>query len=181
MTGAGCSVLRIIRRLTLEPDFHGDICLVTGAGRGLGRELALKFADYGATMVLWDITEEGIKALAEKIREKETDVYYYVCDCSNKDEVQATADRVRKDVGNVTILINNAGVAGGKTLLDSSEEDIQRVMEVDALAHFWVSLPSPPPPLQTSCGDCSFGTCSKLSVRSSHNKLSLNLFVTVLN
>ena len=151
--GALCSVVRQFRKWTIEPDFSGDICLVTGAGKGLGRELALKFAEYGATIVLWDLNEDNMKALAEKIREKESDVYYYVCDCSKKDEVQQTADRVREEVGDVTILINNAGIAGGsKPFLETSEDDIQKVMEVDALAHFWVS----------PFGHCVQSACLKL-------------------
>ena len=122
------------------PDLSADVCVVTGAGRGLGRELAIKFAKCGATTVLWDIDEDNLKTVTEEIRETGRDVHYYVCDCSNNEQVQRTADRVREEVGNVAILINNAGIVTGKSVLESSEEEIRKVMEVNALAHFWVSL-----------------------------------------
>ena len=53
--------VRIARRKPLpKPDFNADIVLVTGAAQGLGREIALRFADCGATVVLWDINEEKV-------------------------------------------------------------------------------------------------------------------------
>ena len=134
-----CAIFCSLKRWTFKPDFGSDVCLVTGAGKGLGRELAMKFAEHGATVVMWDINEDDLKAVADRILERGGDVHYYVCDCSKKDEVHETADKVREEVGNVTILVNNAGFAGGKPLPECSEEEIQRVFEVDALAHFWVS------------------------------------------
>ena len=54
-------VARIARRKPLpKPDFNADIVLVTGAAQGLGREIALRFAGSGATVVLWDINEEKV-------------------------------------------------------------------------------------------------------------------------
>lgn len=47
-----------------RPDFSADVCLVTGAGHGLGRELAIRLAECGATLVLWDINAEKVSSLA---------------------------------------------------------------------------------------------------------------------
>ncbi len=123
------------------PDFGAEICLVTGAGQGLGRQLALKFAECGSTLVLWDINEEKVQAVAEEIRAMGHDVYAYVCDCSKRDEVYAVAAQVRREIGDVAILVNNAGVVSGKKLVDSNDEEIERTFGVNTLAHFWVRNP----------------------------------------
>lgn len=137
--GYVCGFFCFFKSLTTKADFGGDICLITGAGKGLGRELAIKFAEHGATVVLWDLNEDTLKLVADKIRERGGDAHYYVCDCSKREEVHQTADKVRDEVGHVTILINNAGYGGGKPLPASGEEEIERVFDVDTLAHFWTT------------------------------------------
>lgn len=90
-------------------------------------------------MVLWDINEENVRAVAEEIRAMGNDVYPYVCDCSKREEVYRLAAQVREEVGDVAILVNNAGIVAGKKLTESDDSDVQRVFEVNTLAHYWVS------------------------------------------
>lgn len=66
-------------------------------------------------------------------------VYTYVCDVSKRESVYATAEQVRKEVGDVTFLVNNAGVVSGRHLLECPDELIERTMMVNCHAHFWVS------------------------------------------
>ncbi|NXS56621.1 RDHE2 dehydrogenase, partial [Brachypteracias leptosomus] len=116
----------------------GEIVLITGAGSGIGRLLALKFASLGATVVLWDINEEGLKETSGLIRENGSGrVHSYTCDCSKRQDVYRVADRVKKEVGDVSILINNAGVVTGKRFLDCPDSLMEKTMEVNVLAHFW--------------------------------------------
>lgn len=61
------------------------------------------------------------------------------CDVSNREEVFKVADRVKEEVGNVTILINNAGIMPCHTFLDHSPEEIKRIFDVNVMAHFWVN------------------------------------------
>lgn len=121
------------------PDLSADVCLVTGAAQGLGRQLALKFAECGATMVLWDINEEKVFSVAEEVRALGNEAFAYVCDCSNREEVYRVAERVRREVGDVAILVNNAGVVSGKRLLENSDANIEKTFQVNTLAHYWVS------------------------------------------
>ena len=121
-------------------DFSADICLVTGAGQGLGRELALKFAESGSTMVLWDINQEKLEAVAEEIAEMGNEVFTDVVDCGNRHQVYRAANKVKEDVGDVAILVNNAGVVSGKKIWESSDKAIEKTFQVNTLAHFWVSL-----------------------------------------
>ncbi|XP_038622663.1 epidermal retinol dehydrogenase 2 [Tachyglossus aculeatus] len=116
----------------------GEIVLITGAGSGIGRLLALKFARLGAILVLWDVNEEGNKETAKLAQETgAARVHAYTCDCSRKEEVYSVASQVKREVGDVTILVNNAGVVTGKRFLDSPDEMVERSFQVNSIAHFW--------------------------------------------
>lgn len=67
-------------------------------------------------------------------------VYTYVCDVGKRESVYSTAEKVRKEVGNIDLLINNAGVVSGRHLLECPDELIERTMMVNCHAHFWVSM-----------------------------------------
>ncbi|XP_008048019.1 short-chain dehydrogenase/reductase family 16C member 6 [Carlito syrichta] len=121
-----------------KKNIAGEIVLITGAGSGLGRLLALHFASHGAILVLWDINEEGNMETCRLAKEKgDVKVFVYKCDCSNRLEVYRVADQVRKEVGDVTILINNAGVVTGKLFLNIPDHMVERSFLVNALSHFW--------------------------------------------
>ncbi|XP_062489338.1 epidermal retinol dehydrogenase 2-like [Pezoporus occidentalis] len=116
----------------------GEIVLITGAGSGIGRLLSLKFANLGATVVLWDINQEGLKETSKLVKENGVvRVHSYVCDCSNRQDVYRVADQVKKEVGDVSIVVNNAGVVTGKRFIDSPDSLVEKTMEVNIMAHFW--------------------------------------------
>ncbi|KAM9198164.1 LOW QUALITY PROTEIN: short-chain dehydrogenase/reductase family 16C member 6-like [Dugong dugon] len=116
----------------------GEIVLVTGAGSGLGRQLAIKFARLGAILVLWDINKEGNMETSRLVKENDcVKVFAYTCDCSNRQEVYSVAKQVKKEVGDVTILINNAGIVTGKLFLDIPDDMVEKSFLVNALSHFW--------------------------------------------
>ncbi|GMR35763.1 hypothetical protein PMAYCL1PPCAC_05958, partial [Pristionchus mayeri] len=112
----------------------GGICLITGAGHGIGRLMAVEFARLGCVMVLWDVNTAGNEETPEMVRRGGATVHTYTIDLSKREQMNATAERVKKEVGDVDILINNAGVVTGKKLLDSPDELIQLTMNVNALA-----------------------------------------------
>ncbi|XP_021411351.2 epidermal retinol dehydrogenase 2 [Lonchura striata] len=121
-----------------KKNVSGEIVLITGAGSGIGRLLAVKFANLGATVVLWDINQEGLNGTVRLARESGAGrVHSYVCDCSKRQEIYRVADQVKKEVGDVSILINNAGIVIGKRFLDSPDSLVEKTMEVNIMAHFW--------------------------------------------
>ncbi|XP_051989646.1 retinol dehydrogenase 10-B [Xyrauchen texanus] len=142
-----------------EKSVVGQVCVITGAGSGLGRLFAEEFARRRATLVLWDINRLGNEETAEIVREIyrelspfegcsdgiqelplfQPKVYTYVCDVSKRESVYATAEKVRKEVGNIDFLINNAGVVSGHHLLECPDELIERTMMVNCHAHFWTT------------------------------------------
>ncbi|XP_059172897.1 17-beta-hydroxysteroid dehydrogenase 13-like [Physella acuta] len=116
----------------------GEIALVTGAGHGIGRELALEISKLGATVVVWDINKENNEKTASEINKSGGKAYAYTCDITSSVKVTEVANKVRSDVGDITLLINNAGVANCGPFLDLTEADIRRTMEVNLLSHFWM-------------------------------------------
>ena len=121
-------------------DVSKEIILITGAGSGIGRQLSIKFARLGATIVLWDINKSANDAVAEEINcKKPNKAFPYQCDCSKREEIYKVAEQVKKDVGDVTILINNAGVVSGKNFKDTPDDKIELTFKVNSIAHFWVS------------------------------------------
>ncbi|NXJ81606.1 RDHE2 dehydrogenase, partial [Trogon melanurus] len=118
--------------------FAGEIVLITGSANGIGREIALAFAPLGAILVLWDIDDEGNKETSRLAENNgAVRVFTYHCDCSNREEVYKQADKVRKEVGDVTILVNNAGILLGKKFCDISGEDFEKTMRVNFLSQVW--------------------------------------------
>ncbi|KAM5313707.1 epidermal retinol dehydrogenase 2 [Glossophaga mutica] len=116
----------------------GEIVLITGAGSGLGRLLALKFARLGAALVLWDVNKEGNEETCRMAQDEgATRAYAYTCDCSQKEEVYKVADQVKKEVGDVSILINNAGIVTGRKFLNCPDELMEKSFDVNFKAHLW--------------------------------------------
>uniref|UniRef100_A0A0C9QY72 Short-chain dehydrogenase/reductase 3 n=1 Tax=Fopius arisanus TaxID=64838 RepID=A0A0C9QY72_9HYME len=122
-----------------EKSVAGEIVLITGAGHGIGRELALKYASLGGTVVCWDLNPQGNKETVDEVMKLgATKAYGYKCDVTNREEVFKVADLVKAEVGNVTILVNNAGIMPCKPFLDHTPEDIHKIIDVNVMAHFWM-------------------------------------------
>uniref|UniRef100_A0ABM5G4I8 Epidermal retinol dehydrogenase 2-like n=1 Tax=Pogona vitticeps TaxID=103695 RepID=A0ABM5G4I8_9SAUR len=116
----------------------GQTVLVTGSANGIGRQIALNFARLGAVLVLWDIDEEGNEKTAKLIRSNGAQaVHTYKCDLRKKEEIYAVADQVRKEVGDVDILINNAGIWKKKPFMELSVSDVEETLKTNTEAHFW--------------------------------------------
>jgi all-trans-retinol dehydrogenase (NAD+) len=127
----GCSVQSI----------EGNSILITGAAMGMGRLYARRAAAENArAIVLWDVDESALKATADALRAGGADVHAAVVDLSNLDAVVEAAAKVRNEVGNVDVLINNAGVVRGKYFWEHDHvADIQSTMAINALAPMHVA------------------------------------------
>ncbi|XP_019628410.1 PREDICTED: epidermal retinol dehydrogenase 2-like [Branchiostoma belcheri] len=117
----------------------GEIVLITGAGSGLGRGMALSFARLGATIVAWDINKEANEATVQMIRQEGGKAFGFVCDCSKREDIYRAAQEVKDSVGHVTILVNNAGIVSGRKFLDCPDDLIQKTMDINTNAHFWTT------------------------------------------
>lgn len=74
----------------------------------------------------------------EEVKKAGGQGYAYTCDITSTSRIANVAEKVREEVGEITILVNNAGILNGGPLLDLSEADIRRTFEVNTLSHFWV-------------------------------------------
>jgi all-trans-retinol dehydrogenase (NAD+) len=109
----------------------GKTVLITGAGRGLGRLQADRFAKLGAKLVLWDINAENLDKTREELSTIAT-VSTAIVDVSKPEAVSAAA----AEAGPVDYLINNAGIAHVKSTLDLTERDVGLLVSINALSHF---------------------------------------------
>ncbi|XP_018606106.2 short-chain dehydrogenase/reductase 3a isoform X1 [Scleropages formosus] len=133
-----CVNLLLLRRA--RRDLRGDVVLITGGGRGIGRHLAREFARRGARkVILWGRTERCLKETCEEISLMGTECHYFVCDVGNREEVYQQAKALREKVGDVTILVNNAAVVHGKSLIDSDDDALLKSQHINTLAHFWTT------------------------------------------
>ena len=117
--------------------FSNKVILITGGAGGIGLLMAHKIAARGGHVVLWDIDEEALGKAFEAISRAGGKVVTCRCDVTDREMVYVTAQKVKKEAGKVDILFNNAGVVTGGLLLDCSDEQIKRTMDVNTLAHFW--------------------------------------------
>jgi len=115
----------------------GRNVLVTGGASGIGLHMAQKLADRGAKVIIWDIDDSKMENIAARMKSKERQIAFYHCDVSNRSEVYKTAEAVKKDFGRLDILINNAGIVSGKGFLECTDEQLEKSMSVNLLAHFW--------------------------------------------
>ncbi|XP_076003440.1 retinol dehydrogenase 10-B-like [Genypterus blacodes] len=133
-----CAIIQTFLRPRLKC-VEGELCLITGAGGALGRLFALEFAKEGAHLVLWDCNTAANERTAELVRELGGRVRTYTVDLSRREDIYEAAERVRAEVGDVTILVNNAGVVAGRRLLECPDELLERTLRVNCHALFWMT------------------------------------------
>ncbi|GBE87656.1 NAD-binding protein [Sparassis latifolia] len=114
------------------------IAVVTGASRGIGEAIALRLADDGLDVAVNDIPSmaESLKAVAEKIRQKGRRSLVVTGDVSNENDVKAMVDKVVETLGGLDVMIANAGIAFVKPVVETSVEDYDRVMSINAKGVF---------------------------------------------
>jgi len=109
-------------------DWGEQIVVITGGASGIGELLANTLAVRNINVVVLD---------TKPIVTENYNIAYYKCDVSKWEEVEAVAEKIVKEIGHPTVLVNNAGIVHGKLLLDLTPDKIRQTFGVNTLAHFW--------------------------------------------
>ncbi len=118
----------------------GANVLITGAGSGIGRLIALKIARLGGNVIAWDIHQANLDRVLDEFKAASGRSHHgYLCDVSDRARVYELAEQVRADVGDVDILVNNAGVVSGRPLTETPDESIESTFRVNTMALFWTT------------------------------------------
>jgi NAD(P)-dependent dehydrogenase (short-subunit alcohol dehydrogenase family) len=118
----------------MSTDKQTRVAVVTGAARGIGKSIALRLADDGLDVAINDMPDqkELLESVAEEIQKKGRRAVTLCGDASEEKDVKALVDKAVEELGGVDVMVANAGVGGGETILDSTVENWDRIMRINA-------------------------------------------------
>jgi NAD(P)-dependent dehydrogenase (short-subunit alcohol dehydrogenase family) len=120
-------------------ELGGQTAIVTGAGRNIGRAIALELAGMGADVVVAEVDEASGERTAEEVRERGRRALALPTDVTRLADLQAMADRTVAEWGRIDILVNNAGIHRSAYTADVTEDDWDRLLAVNAKGVFFAS------------------------------------------
>lgn len=112
-------------------DFRGKVVVITGAGSGMGRDIAVKLARRGARLAISDVTPDGLAVTEKLVTEAGAEVHSQLLNVAEREAVLTYADTVAEHFGVVNVVFNNAGIAHHGEIERTEFKDIERVMDVD--------------------------------------------------
>lgn len=112
------------------------VAVITGAGRGIGRATAQRFAEEGARVVVAELDETSGQAAAEALRAEGFEAAFVQVDISKRESVRALVASVKERYGRIDALVNNAGILADRTLKKLTDEDFERVIRVNLQGTF---------------------------------------------
>lgn len=120
-------------------NFEDQVVLITGAGRGLGRHMALAFADSGADLIIAARNEGEIEEVAAAVKEKGRQVMTSATDVSQYSAVETLVENARERFGRIDVLVNNAGVVLAKPIHSLTEKDWDYTFDVNVKGMFFTT------------------------------------------
>jgi len=125
-----------LQNLVYARDIANEVAVITGAGSGIGKRMALDLAKQGVRLALWDISST-VNDTAKEINDSGGEAIAYINDVSDREAVYKNAELVIKDFGHVDMLFNNAGIVTGKSILDVPDALAEKTMQINSVSHFW--------------------------------------------
>jgi NAD(P)-dependent dehydrogenase (short-subunit alcohol dehydrogenase family) len=121
----------------MEKKLNGKIAIVTGGGQGIGKAVAVKLAEAGATVIVADVNEKTASATANEIRSSGANAKAFVIDLSDVGAIKDMASKVAEEFAGIDILVNNAGVVQTKPFLEITEEEWDRIIDINQKGVFF--------------------------------------------
>jgi len=120
-------------------ELQGQVAIVTGAGRGIGRATALELARLGADILIAELDQMGGKRTGDQVAALGRRAVVTPTDVTSRGDLRAMVDRAKADFGRIDILVNNAGIYRAAATLDVTEEHWDAIMTINAKAVFFAS------------------------------------------
>jgi 3-oxoacyl-[acyl-carrier protein] reductase len=112
------------------------VAIITGSGNGIGQATAYKFAEEGAIVAVCDINSKGVAETVETILAKGQRAAGFVMDITKVDDIRKTVRKVLEDYGHIDVLVNNAGIIMDSQLKQMTDEQFDRVIEINLRGAF---------------------------------------------
>ncbi|KAA3629774.1 MAG: SDR family NAD(P)-dependent oxidoreductase [Proteobacteria bacterium] len=116
---------------------EGKVVLITGAGQGIGRAIALRLAKDGAHIAIVDVNDETTNAVADKVKKLGRKATTFKADVTKRDDVYAAIEHAEKALGGFDVMINNAGIAQVQPLADVTPEEVDKILKVNVNGVLW--------------------------------------------
>ncbi|MCM3733241.1 glucose 1-dehydrogenase [Fictibacillus nanhaiensis] len=117
----------------------GKTALVTGAGRGIGRAIAIGYAEAGADVVIVSRTQSDLEEVADQIQQAGGKAYTFEADVTNKRHIETIFEKLDTQNVKIDILVNNAGMNIRSKALEVSDEEWDTIMNTNLRSAFWFS------------------------------------------
>ncbi|XP_011692648.1 PREDICTED: 17-beta-hydroxysteroid dehydrogenase 13-like isoform X2 [Wasmannia auropunctata] len=139
LVGVCCTILIAVYRMFRPPPLKSlsyEVAMVVGAGRGIGKELALQLCQFGVVVACVDINAETCAATVQRGQQLHGVCRSYQCDVRNKDAVAQIVNLIKIELGNITMLFHCCGLPSPRALIQESE--VRDTMDVSVISHFWL-------------------------------------------
>jgi NAD(P)-dependent dehydrogenase (short-subunit alcohol dehydrogenase family) len=120
-------------------ELQGQVAIITGAGRGIGRATALELARMGADVVVAELDRANAEHTAAQVRDLGRRALVAPTDVTSRKDLGAMVEQTRAEFGRIDILVNNAGIYRAAETLDVTEEHWDAIMDINAKAVFFAS------------------------------------------
>lgn len=136
-----------------KPQLAGQVALVTGGSRGIGRAIALRLASMGSAVAICGRDKVALQTAEEELRTQITGVFAQTADVTSAADVAALVQNAESTLGPISILVNNAGIGGFGPAHEKSEADWDRVLNTNLKSVFLVSKAVVPSMIRQGRGD----------------------------
>jgi 3-oxoacyl-[acyl-carrier protein] reductase len=137
----------------MTQSLKGKVAFVTGAGRGIGKAVAVALANEGVNIGLLARTEADLEEVEREVKSLGVNADYTPIDISSKEEVEQAIKKLTDTLGPADILINNAGIGRFATLLEMDPEEWKRIIDVNLMGPYYVTRAVLPQLIEKNGGD----------------------------